>query len=223
MTARKTATAGSLVGRHQPVYKAAICEEFLRLTTKEGFPVTAAAKAVGLSPSFFSGKDAMLRRYERDGLAGLERRPGSGSPAIDLSQRLEALGWFVPAASFFYYSAGCRRGSLIQAIRRAAALPSLPLGWTKATRAQFLEALGLASVPECPAKLRKELAKRESKRKAAVPDRIARQIVKSPSDMRAYEFAAPIGDMAKMPLEAVIKRLAQVDPAKTCRLTLVLL
>jgi hypothetical protein len=62
----------------QPIWRAALFEEFLRLRDCEHFTVTGAAKAVGLHPSAVSGENSLLSRYLRRGLAELERH-GSGA------------------------------------------------------------------------------------------------------------------------------------------------
>jgi hypothetical protein len=208
--------------RNPPFFKAAVFEEFLRLTNEEHLPLVAAARALGRSASSFSGENSMLQRYLRGGLAGLARR-GRGAGASDLAQQIESLGWFVPAAQFFWLSARRRRGALVGAVRRAAALPSLPLGWRGETRARFLNRLGLEAPPECPASLREVLAARERAGKPIVPPRIARLVKTSPASVRRHVLEAPARDLERINLSAIATRLAQLEPGGNCRLTLELL
>ena len=63
---------------NQPLWRAAIFEEYLRLRDREHFSVTGAAKAVGLHPSAVCGQHSILSQYLRGGLAELAR-PGSGT------------------------------------------------------------------------------------------------------------------------------------------------
>ena len=73
----------------QPVFKAALFEEFLRLRDQEHFTATGAARAIGLAASAVSGKDSMLSRYLREGLAGLERDRSGAASASNLSRRID--------------------------------------------------------------------------------------------------------------------------------------
>jgi hypothetical protein len=207
----------------QPLFRAAQFEEFLRLQEHEHFTLTAAARAIGLSASTVSGPGSMLVRYLRGGLAGLERQGGSGAGASDLCRRIEALGWFIPAAQFFYWSANRRRGALAKAVRRAAALPTLPCGWRKETHARFLARLGADAAPECPADLREELSRREREKKPIVSGRIARLVTVSPLSMRRYAIEAPVAELSQIPFAAIISRLAELQPDGTCSLTIELL
>jgi hypothetical protein len=208
----------------QWLFKAAQLEEFLRLRNDLHLTLTGAARAVGLPAGSCCGENSTLTRYLRAGIAGLQRRGRDGrANASDLTRRIEALGWFVPAASFFYFSAARRGGQLAAAIQRTLALPTLPCGWRKETRAQFLARLGVDAAPECPADLREELLSREREKKPIVPGRIARLVKVSPSRMRRYLIEAPVQELAQVPLPAVITRLAELQRDGTCRLTIELL
>ena len=206
----------------QPVFRAALFEDFLRLRDREHFTTTGAARAVGLHVSAVSGKGAMLGRYLRGGIGGLTRR-GRGAAASDLSQQIEALGWFVPAAQFFYLTAHRRQGALVGAFRSAAALPSLPIGWRRATRARFLARLNLEAPPACPANLREAMAIREREGKPLAPARIERLVKSTPADIRRHCVEAPVEDLARVPFAAITNRLAELQPGGNCRLTIELL
>jgi hypothetical protein len=192
------------------------------LITDDHLPITAAARAVGISASALSGKDAMLTRYRRDGIAGLTRCR-IGAPVVELTRQIERLGWFVPAAQFFYLSARRRHGALVGAVRRAVALPELPCGWHQETVARFLARLNLEAPPQCPASLREELLSRERAGKAIVPPRIERLIQVSPANIERYCTEAPIGELARINFTAIVTRLAELRPGGNCRLTLELL
>jgi hypothetical protein len=211
-------------GAHQtgPFFNAALFEEYLDLRDRKHFTVTGAARAIGLSASTVSGQGSMLSRYLHGGIAGLTRR-GRGAVASDLTHQIELLGWFVPAAQFFYLSAHRRKGALVGAFRRAAALPMLPLGWRIETRARFLARLDLEAPPECPASLREELATREREGKPIVPPRIERLVKTSPASTRRYCVEAPVEELARMNLSAIAARLAGLEPGGKCRLTIELL
>ena len=206
----------------QLVFRAARFEDFLRLRDSEHFSVTGAARAVGLHVSAVSGEGAMLGRYLRGGIAGLTRC-GRGARASDLAQQIESLGWFVPAAQFFYLSAHRRQGALVGAIRSAAALPSFPLGWRRDTRVRFLARLSLEAAPECPAFLREALATRAREGKPIVPPRIERLIKVSPSSIRRHCVEGSLEELARIPFAAITKRLAELEPGGNCRLTIELL
>ena len=208
--------------RNRAVFRAALCEEYLRLRDEGRFTVTGAARALGRSASSFSGKGSMLHRYLRGGIAGLTRR-GRGAAASDLSEQIEALGWFVPAAQFFYLSAHRRQGALVGAFRSAAALPSLPIGWRRATRARFLARLNLEAPPACPANLREAMAIREREGKPLAPARIERLVKSTPADIRRHCVEAPVEDLARVPFAAITNRLAELQPGGNCRLTIELL
>ena len=210
--ARLCNTAGELI------FRAGRLEEFLRLHNEEKLPLVAAAQAAGLSPSSCCGANSMLARYARSGIAGLQRRR-AGQPS-NLSQRIESLSWFIPAVRFFLWSQFRKRGALAKAARRAVALPSLPSGWSRATRSRFLDALGLEALPVCPSDLRQELLERERAGKPILPDRIARQAKTSPAAIRRYSYEARIEHLASLPFSSIARRLAALKPGATCRLTL---
>jgi hypothetical protein len=213
--------SGASPSAERSIFRAALCEEFLRLRN-QGHTLTGAAAAVGLPASCMCGGKSMLARYLRGGVAGLERH-GRGAEPSKLSQELEALGWFVQAAKFFYLSASRRRGALVESVRRAAALPVLPSGWNKATRARLLTHLDMDSAPICPEDLRERLLDRERNGKPIVPPRIIRLIATSPANARKYCFEALVGELAQIPLAAVVKRLAEQRPGGSLRLTIELL
>jgi len=208
----------------RPLLNAALFEEFMRLRQVEHMPLVGAARALGKSPSLFSGRDCLFKRYQRGGLAELaqSRRDGTANGS-DLTLRIEGLGWFIPAAQFFYYSTNRRRGALAKAIWRAAALPELPRGWNRDTSTRFLARLNLPALPECPAELRAELAARERAGKPPVPPRIARLLKASPSSARRHCFETRVEDLAQVPFAAIAKTLSETQPGRVCRLILELL
>jgi hypothetical protein len=116
----------------------------VRLTEEEHMTVTGAARLLGRPASMFSGRDSVLSRYRRGGIAAVMRSQGiEARPRLDLTARIEGLGWFVPAARFFYLNtnATADRGSLPESIRRTISLPHLPVGWTEGMRGRFLRAI----------------------------------------------------------------------------------
>lgn len=172
-----------------------LCEQFLHLTQREHLSVTSAARRLGKSPSFFSGEQSTLARYLRGGVAALApNRRNSGAAPSDLTADIEALGWFIPAARFFYLNTNLteERGSIPEAIRRTISLPHLPIGWKSAMRSKFLAALyrggdGLVpAVPTCPEHIRNLILSRQDAGQPLVPDRIARQIAAPPSIVRLH-------------------------------------
>jgi hypothetical protein len=205
-----------------PVFKAALFEEYLRLKNCEDLTGNGAARAVGLSVSAVSGQGSQLSRYLRLGLVGLERH-GGGDAGCELSKRIEALGWFIPAAQFFFLSPERRYRAMATAIHRTIALPSLPRGWRRDTRARFLWYLGMETVPLCPADLREELLSRERQRKGIVPEWVVRQILSFPSRVRRYQFEALAEELSQIPLTTIMSRIAYPKPEARCRVTLELL
>jgi hypothetical protein len=179
----------------------------------------AAARAVGRPPSYFSGVDSMLMRYRREGLAGLERRDRHTAAASDLSQRIEALVWWVLAARFIFLSSRTRRGALNAAVLRTIDLPKLPVGWRKGVREQFLKYLSLEQAPECPAQIREAILARQAAGKSLVPGRIERQIVSSPSIGQRHFFELGAAELAEFPFQQLAKHLANSEPAGIFKVT----
>ena len=175
-------------------FMANVMDGFLRLTRDCGMTLRGAAQQLGHSPSLFSGKDSMLARYVRGGVAALAPKRREGRPS-SLTARIEWLGWFLPAARFFYAGTNrtFERGSVPEAVRRTIWLPVLPVGWQMDIRARFLKAIGLAEPPTCPLELREELLARERAGKTLVPDRVARQIALSAALVRQHRNPANAG------------------------------
>lgn len=164
-----------------------LCEEFLQITSNGATPKRVAANLLGKSPSFFSGENSVLARYRRGGLAALlpDDRSVSASTG-DLTKEIEALGWFVVAASFFYSLTNrtWKSGSVPEAVRKTISLPNLPNGWSLTTRRQFerkLAEAGFNTVPECPKQLREAILARQAEGAPLVPKRIHKQIMVNPS------------------------------------------
>lgn len=167
-----------------------LCERFLELTRDGATPVTAAARQIGKSPSFFSGENSVLARYRRGGIAALLPDDRSARASIgDLTAQMELLGWFIPAARFFYLLTNrtWKSGSVPEAIRRTISLPNLPNGWSEQTRRQFARALanaGFPQIPTCPEALREAILVRQAAGAPLVPKRIQQQIMLSSATLR---------------------------------------
>ncbi len=201
--------------------KARLCEEYLRLRSV-GFSGIGASRALNHSASLFSGAGSMLARYLTGGVSALDQRREAAAAGCELSSRIEALGWFIPAASFFFFSAKGRR-ALRKAIRRTIALPELPTGWRADTRATFLRRLALDKPPRCPEALRADIEGRLREGRAPVPWRIARKITTSPALALNYTAEVPVKDLAAVPFGAVVARLGSAKPGGLCRLSIELL
>jgi hypothetical protein len=178
------------------------------LVREQNLTVTGAARLLGRSPSLFSGPNSMLARYLSGGVAGLVPPARVSVAGSDLTEWIEGLGWFVPAASFFYMCTNltCDRGSVPEAVRRTISLPALPVGWKRGQRERFLRAIKSKSkneskgeiaeevsdevsdkvldVPTCPVELREAILAREKAGQAMVPSRIARQITVASATIR---------------------------------------
>jgi hypothetical protein len=170
--------------------RANLCEAFLA-HLRDGLSLRMAASAVGRSASQFSGPDSMLARYQRGGVAALlpDRRGPAAAPALgDLTAQIEALGWFLPAARYYYLLTNrtWKSGSVPEAIRRTISLPAVPFGWTERDRARLLTAIKLTALPECPEELRELILGRERHGQPLVPARIARQITATAAQVRCY-------------------------------------
>lgn len=159
----------------------AVCVEYERLLGL-GLSLGQAARALRKSPSWFSGDAAAYVRWKRLGLAGLlpERRR-TGAPACELTRMIEELGWFVPAAAYFYMRTNRTEntGSVPEAVRRTISLPVLPVGWTDAQRVRFLRVVKATAVPVCPDDVREIILARQALGQDLVPETIARRIRKS--------------------------------------------
>jgi hypothetical protein len=135
----------------------------------------------------------MLAKYLAGGIAALEPvRREAPAKAGSLTERIEALPWFIPAAQFFYLGTNRTEesGSVPEAIRRTISLPATPRGWSHATLAKFLKRLGVSEPPTCPPALREELLARERATNGKfVPDRIHRQITQRRTVVRQFRHA----------------------------------
>lgn len=180
--------------------KARLCEQFEELTA-QGYSLNQAASALGKSPSWFSGAESPLARWRCEGVAGLlPRRRASGAKVGDLSQMVEALPWFIPAAKFFYLLTNrtFNSGSVPEAIRRVISLPVCPAACVKG----LLKVLNVESstlkvessgLPTCPADLRELILARERAGKAFLPERLMRQIAASARTVRQYRNPTEAG------------------------------
>lgn len=167
--------------------KAALCEEFLRLTNVVGLTAREAARELGKSPSTFSGGDSILAKYQAGGVAALRprRRECGRKPEVDVP------GWFIPAAQCFYLKTNrtWSRGSVPEAIRRTISLPACPANLVK----RILAATALAQLPECPAALRELVLAREAAGKPLLPERLMRQIAAPEAVVRQSRHATNAG------------------------------
>lgn len=161
---------------------AALCRDFLRL--RKNYSLNQAARALGKSPSMFSGAESILARFERGGVAALLPRRG----ATGAQPKITVPDWFIPAAQFYYLLTNRNRncGSVPEAIRRVISLPHTPPGWDYKVKARLLKALALPENPVCPVELRELILARERDGKPMLPPRLMRQISASPSAVRQY-------------------------------------
>ncbi len=167
-----------------------LCERFLELTRDGATPVVAAARQIGKSPSFFSGENSVLARYRRGGIAALLPDDRSVRATTgDLTKEIEALGWFIPAAKFFWLASNrnWKSGSVPEAVRRTISLPNLPNGWSEKTRRQFARAMmaaGFNEIPSCSTELREAILARQAEGAPLVPKRIQQQIIATEATVR---------------------------------------
>ena len=169
---------------------AAVCREFLTLTADPAMSNRRAAQILGKSPSFFSGQDSYLARYQRDGFEGL-LPTARETPARGI---LDLPPWFIPAAKFIYLWSNYRRcgGSVTESVLRVVSFPVLKFGSSDGHRQMLLKhlkQLGVWSgdeIPECPAILRETILKRFNSGQAIVPRSIARQILVPAAIVQKY-------------------------------------
>ncbi len=144
----------------------------------------------------------MLARYQSGGVAALVQKSNQSSVGSkqlgDLSKAIEALGWFIPAARFFYLMSNrtWERGSVPEAIRRTLSLPIWPEGWKDSDKRRFLKSvtnqssgpsgLAITEAPVCPVDIREACLAREKAGQQFVPQRIARQITASAATVRQH-------------------------------------
>ncbi len=183
--------------------------QYDRLRHEHHLSLTGAAKFLGKSPSLFSGLNSAYARFKRGGVSALlpdnivSRRH---SPSGELSRQIGDLGWFIPAARFFYLNTNrnSQHGSIPEAVRRSLALPNLPPGWKTGTCQRFAKAiqrgapspkassedtsgaLGDGALPTCPPSIREACLARARAGKPLVPDRISRQIACGPFLVRHH-------------------------------------
>ena len=163
---------------------AGVVAEALRMMAG-GYSLRQVAAALGVAASRLS---VQMARQARGGAAALRpQRRGAGA-AGDLTRWIEGLGWFIPAARFFYLLSNrtwCS-GSVPEAVRRTISLPGVPDGWKHGDTARLMKALGRAELPACPVELRELILDRQARGSTLVPERIARQISSTPARVRAY-------------------------------------
>ena len=117
-----------------------------------------------------------------------KRAASNGSDAGEMTQQINSLPWFLPAARFFYLLSNrtADSGSMPEAVRRVISLPNLPAGWIEPQRVKFLKAIGQTELPTCPAELREAILARERAGAPLVPAGIARQIIVNPSIVQYF-------------------------------------
>lgn len=156
-----------------------------------GLSLRRAAYTLGRSPSYFSGQNSVVNRLAKGGLAALmptQRGPGATPSRAPLTQQIEALGWFIPAARYYYMLTNrtWKSGSVPEALRRTISLPAIPCGWQPAETRNLLKALALADLPVCPEDLRELILGRERNGSPMVPQRIARQITATTAQIHLH-------------------------------------
>lgn len=173
--------------------KAKLCRDYEALRAS-GLSLRQAAAAAGKSVSWFSGADAPYARWQRGGVAALlPDRRAMGAPAGDITAEIRSLGWFIPAARFFYLISNRTydRGSVPEAIRRTVSLPVLPVGWQHAIMNRFLKATRCDAVPICPPSLREKILSRERAGRDLVPETVARAITQKVTPQMVELYRRP--------------------------------
>lgn len=204
-----TSATATTADWHEAEARARVCEDFLQLTA-EGYSLRQAAKALGKGVAFFSGVEAPLAIYQRDGVPGLlpQRRRSGAKVSFTVPD------WFIPAAKFFYLLTNrtWNSGSVPEAIRRVISLPHLPVGWDRTTTARFLKAVNrrdaetqssdqdlsapprlCGEIPACPPELRELILARQKAGQPLVPERLARQITASAATVRQHRNPTEAG------------------------------
>jgi hypothetical protein len=131
-------------------------------------------------PALAPNRDALLKTFERRLARWIEgenfdKRQANGADDGEITRQIEALGWFIPAARFFYLLTNRTHetGSLPEALRLTVSLPHFPVAWQGGLQAKFLKAIGQAEAPACPADLREAILARQREGKPLVPEKIA--------------------------------------------------
>jgi hypothetical protein len=134
------------------------------------------------APFLAKSRDALRKQFsyqlkqwkKGDGIK--DRREENGRDLSAISQKIIDLGWFIPAAQFFYRLSNLNRysGSVPEAVRRTISLPVVPEKWSK--KKELLEKLQLAELPSCPPELRAEIVGRERKGLPLVTEPITHKI-----------------------------------------------
>jgi len=181
--------------------RAAVCRNYETLRAV-GYSLRQAAKALGKSPSWFSGDEAPFIQWKLRGLIALlpQRAACGAEPTVfpDLPE------WFIPACRFFYQRTNrtAEAGSAPEAIRRAISLPLCPDHLVKTLAATLDDGraatsgraashptpsgrLGEPALPICPVALREAILAREKLGRDLLPARLMRQIPSSAPIMRA--------------------------------------
>lgn len=174
--------------------RAHICDKFLRLMATNTYSSRTAAAACGKPASWFSGKDSMLARYQRGGVAALMKVRGSaGRPMGDLALWIAGLEWFIPAGKWFHKHTNrtADDGSVPEAVLHVISLPAVKY-WSAAKRAQLLKYLqgacstALTELPTCPKELREEILARAAAGMELVPATIAKQIRNTSMEVETF-------------------------------------
>jgi hypothetical protein len=142
-------------------------------------------------PCLAPSREALLKSFNRRVMrwkAGtpFDKRSTSDAMGADLGElakQLTALGWFIPAAKFFYLLTNRTHcaGSVPEAVLQTISLPALPTGWPNALRRELLAVLDLPEVPACPPEVREQILQRQKQYRKLVPASIAREIAVNPS------------------------------------------
>lgn len=187
----KSSASASKADWEEAEAKADVCRRFKDLVEHESMSLNTAARAVGKSPSWFSGDNSPYVRWCRGGVAAL--LPGYCDNGATVS--FEVPDWFIKAARFFYLLTNRTRvgGSVPEAIRRVISLPNVPPGWQNAMKKRLCAACGLDELPVCPADLREKILARAKNGQQFVTRRIARQITSREATVRQYRHQTDAG------------------------------
>jgi hypothetical protein len=144
-------------------------------------------------PSLAASRDALRKNFDRklkrfQAAEPFDKRKENGPEDGELTTQIKELGWFIPAARFFYLltNRGRGTGSTPEAVLQTISLPNLPTGWPGALKRRLLKKLDLKEIPSCPVNLREIILQRQHEYKPLVPASIARQIVVNKSIVQFY-------------------------------------
>lgn len=159
----------------------------------------------GAAPFLAKSRDALrkqfkyqLKLWQKNGQVK-DQREENGRDSSPLSQKILDLGWFIPAAEWFYLKSNRTKysGSLPEAIRRTISLPVGTERWPNGLRNALLNKIGMEEMPTCPEAIREEILERQKKGKDLVSESIARRITQ--------RCSAAIVQFNRNPTEAALR------------------